>query len=98
MNYHQNRHNMRTETRNNGIRDYTVLIADDGKILKRIEDGFEVGNEMSLGYSYYHFVDGVNVKRESPLLERPEHYEEIDAPVEEDIDNTEVIDGNNENL
>ena len=71
---------MKVETRNNGIRDYQVIIADEGKILRRIEDGYEAGAELALGYSYYHLVDGENVKRDEPLLELPEHYEEIDAP------------------
>lgn len=72
---------MRTETRNNGISDYQVIIADEGKILKRKEDGWEAGNELALGYSYYRLDEnGQNVLRDEPLLEFLEHYEEIDAP------------------
>lgn len=74
---------MRTETRNNGEREYTVFIADEGKQLRRIEDGWEAGEELALGYSHYKFVDGEMVKRDEPLLELPEHYEEIDEPVYE---------------
>lgn len=72
---------MRIETRNNGIKDYQVVIADEGKILRRLEDGWEAGEELALGYSYYRLNEnGENVLREEPLLEIPEHYEEIDAP------------------
>lgn len=76
---------MRIETRNNGIRDYQVVIADEGKILRRLEDGWEAGEELALGYSYYRLDEnGQNVLRDAPLLELPEHYEEIDAPVYEE--------------
>ncbi len=75
---------MRTETRNNGIRDYKVVIADDGKILRRKEDGWEAGEELALGYSHYHLVDGEMTLRDEPLLEVPSDYEEIDAPVIEE--------------
>ena len=71
---------MRTETRNNGISDYQVIIAEEGKMLRRKEDGWEAGDELALGYSHYKLVDGEMVKREEPLLELPKHYEEIDNP------------------
>ena len=71
---------MKTETRNNGINDCTVLVADEGKVLRRISDGLERGTELWLGYT--HYINGE--KLDEPLLELPEHYEEIDAPVYED--------------
>ena len=74
---------MKIETRNNGISDYKVIIANEGKFLRRKEDGFEAGAEIALGYSYYKFVNGEAVKRAEPLFELPEHYEEIDIPKDE---------------
>lgn len=54
------------------------IIADEDKILCRISDGWIAGNEIYLGYTYY--LNGR--KLDEPLLELPEHYEEIDAPEE----------------
>ena len=62
-----------------------VLIADEGKILRRKEDGWEAGKELALGYSHYKLVDGEMVKRDEPLLELLEHYEEIDEPVVDEV-------------
>ena len=59
--------------------DKIIIKADEGKIFRRISDGFIFGNEISLGYTYY--LSGE--KLEEPLLELPEHFEEIDEPVEE---------------
>ena len=56
----------------------TVLKASEGKILRRISDNWIAGQELYLGYTYY--LDGK--KLEEPLLELPEHYEEIDIPEE----------------
>ena len=50
------------------------IIAEDGKLLRRISDGLEVGKEIYLGYTYY--IGGK--KLETPLLEKAEDYEEID--------------------
>ena len=72
---------MRIEIRNNGIEDRNVLVADDGKVLRRKSDGLEVGNELWLGYTYY--IGGERLKE--PLLELPEHYEEIDEPVVDEV-------------
>jgi len=52
------------------------LIADEGKILRRKSDDFIAGPELWIGYTYY--LHGK--KLEEPLLELPEHYEEIDIP------------------
>lgn len=56
-----------------------VIKASEGKVFRRISDGFIFGNEISLGYTYY--LNGK--KLEQPLLELPEHFEEIDEPVRE---------------
>lgn len=56
----------------------TVLTAAEGKVLRRKSDGWIAGNEIYLGYTYY--LNGR--KLDEPLLELPEHYEEMDAPEE----------------
>ena len=56
-----------------------IIKASERKVFRRISDGFIFGNEVSLGYAYY--LNGENL--EEPLLELPEHFEEIDEPVEE---------------
>ena len=56
-----------------------IIKASEGKVFRRISDGFIFGNEVSLGYAYY--LNGENL--EEPLLELSEHFEEIDEPVEE---------------
>ena len=58
-----------------------IIKASEGKVFRRISDGFIFGNEVSLGYTYY--LNGK--KLEQPLLELPEHFEEIDKPIKEDI-------------
>ena len=57
-----------------------IIKAKEGKIFRRISDGFIFGNEISLGYT--HYLGGK--KLEEPLLELPEHFEEIDEPVVEE--------------
>ena len=54
-----------------------IIKASEGKVFRRISDGFIFGNEINLGYTYY--LNGE--KLEEPLLELPEHFEEIDEPV-----------------
>ena len=56
-------------------------IADDGKVFKRISDGFIFGNEIYLGYTYY--LNGE--KLQEPKLEVIEDFEEV-----EDVYNKEV--------
>lgn len=56
-----------------------VIKASKGKVFRRISDGFIFGKEINLGYTYY--LGGK--KLEEPLLELPEHFEEIDEPVVE---------------
>lgn len=66
---------MTIETINNKTR----LIADEGKVLRRIADELIVGDEITLGYT--HYLNGV--KLDDPKLETADDYEEIDAPQEE---------------
>jgi hypothetical protein len=51
-----------------------IIKASEGKIFRRISDGFVFGKEINLGYA--HYINGE--KLEKPLLELPEHFEEID--------------------
>lgn len=57
-------------------KDGNHIIADEGKVFRRLSDGMVFGNEMHLGYTYYLGGQRLDV----PLMEKPEHYEEIDAP------------------
>ena len=54
-----------------------IIKASEGKVFRRISDGFIFGKEIYLGYTRY--LGGK--KLEEPLLELPEHFEEIDEPV-----------------
>ena len=54
-----------------------IIKASEGKVFRRISDGFIFGNEINLGYAYY--LGGK--KLEEPLLELPEHFEEIDEHI-----------------
>ena len=56
-----------------------IIKAQEGKVFRRISDGFIFGKEINLGYTYY--IGGQ--KLEEPLLELPEHFEEIDEPTKE---------------
>lgn len=58
-----------------------IIKAQEGKVFRRISDGFIFGNEISLGYTYY--LNGQKLGQ--PLLELPEHFEEIDEPVIEEV-------------
>lgn len=58
------------------------LIAEAGKVFRRISDNLIFGKELYLGYTYY--IGGL--KLDTPLWELPEHYEEIDAPEGYNID------------
>ena len=49
-------------------------IADEGKVFKRISDGFIFGNEIYLGYTYY--LNGE--KLQEPKLEVIEDFEEVE--------------------
>lgn len=56
----------------------TVLKVSEDKVLCRKSDGLIFGDEIYLGYTYY--IGGI--KLVEPLLELPEHYEEVDIPKE----------------
>lgn len=64
---------MTTEIVNIYNRDITVIRADEGKVFRRKHDGFIMGNEIFLGNDY-----SLGYER----VDRPEHYEEIEAPAE----------------
>ena len=59
-----------------------IIIAQEGKIFRRKSDGMLFGKEISLGYTYY--INGQ--KLDKPLLELPEHFEEIDESTIEVLD------------
>ena len=58
-------------------------IADEGKVFKRISDGFIFGNEIYLGYTYY--LNGE--KLQEPKLEVIEDFEEIEDIYNKEIEN-----------
>ena len=58
--------------------DKNRIVADENKVLRRISDGWIAGLDLYLGYTYY--LSGR--KLVEPLLELPEHYEEVDIPEE----------------
>ena len=62
--------------------EYRTIKASEGKVFRRISDGFIFGKEINLGYT--HYISGK--KLEEPLLELPEHFEEIDEPVREEVE------------
>jgi len=59
--------------------DNNIITAEEGKVLRRISDGHIFGESVYLGYAF--FLNGE--KLPEPLLELPEHFEEIDKPEEE---------------
>ena len=58
-------------------------IADEGKVFKRISDGFIFGNEIYLGYTYY--LNGE--KLQEPKLEVIEDFEEVEDIYNKEIEN-----------
>jgi hypothetical protein len=56
------------------------IIADEGKVFKRIEDDLIFGNEIYLGYTWY--INGI--KLDEPKEEKAEDFEEIDKPEDEE--------------
>jgi hypothetical protein len=60
--------------------EHITITASEGKVWRRKSDGLMAGREVTLGYTYY--IGGE--KLEEPLWELPEHYEEVDEPVEEE--------------
>lgn len=57
------------------------ITAEEGKVFRRISDNQLSGSEIYLGYTYY--LGGEALVE--PLLELPEHFEEVDDPAEEAI-------------
>lgn len=51
-----------------------IITANEGKVLRRISDQQIFGSKIHLGYT--HYLNGELL--EEPLLEVPEHFEEID--------------------
>lgn len=68
---------MRTDDNNSNY-----LIAAEGKVLRRLSDGWVSGSEIYLGYAYQ--LNGEQLAE--PMLELAEHYEEIDLIIEEATD------------
>lgn len=58
-------------------------IADEGKVFKRISDGFIFGNEIYLGYTYY--LNGE--KLSEPKLEIIDDFEEVEDIYNKEIEN-----------
>ena len=59
------------------------IIADEGKIFRRIVSQENYGEEIYLGYTYY--IGGV--LQDPPHEDKPEDFEEIDKPIEPEKDN-----------
>lgn len=54
------------------------ILAEEGMVFKRVSDGFIYGEEIYLGYT--HYLNGELL--DEPLLELPEHFEEVESPPE----------------
>lgn len=54
----------------------TIIEAEDGKVLVRKSDGWIAGERVHLGYNYYE----AGIPLAEKKLEKPDDYEEIDAP------------------
>lgn len=63
----------------------TTIIADEGKLLRRKSDGWEAGEQVTLGYNYYEGGIGLAEAK----LETPDDYEEYDKP--SDYEKPEII-------
>jgi hypothetical protein len=61
------------------------IIADEGKVFRRIEDSMIYGSDIYLGYSYY--IGGELLSE--PHLDVPEDFEEIDD--ENELTDEEVL-------
>lgn len=66
---------MTTEIRNIAGKDITVITADEGKVFIRKHDGFVMGGDIFLGIDY---------STGDPREDKPEYYEEIDTPEEQE--------------
>jgi hypothetical protein len=56
------------------IEDNNHIIADEGKVFKRISDGLIFGNEIYLGKTWY--INGK--KLDEPIDEKPEDFIEVE--------------------
>ncbi len=88
---------MRTEIRNNGITDVTVLIANEGKVIRRIVSDEIMGEEFWLGYSYY--IGGIlqdpphqDVLEDFDEIDKPEDWPEPEPYVDPEISDTQALD------
>lgn len=52
------------------------MVADEGRVFRRLSDGMICGEEITLGYDYY----DAGVGLAHPHAARPEDYEEVDMP------------------
>lgn len=52
------------------------MIADEGKVFRRVSDGMICGEEITLGYDYY----DAGVGLAHPYASKPEDFEEVDMP------------------
>lgn len=59
-----------------------IIIADEGKVFRRIVSGEIFGNEIYLGYSYY--IGGV--LQDPPHKDVPEDFDEVEHKPEEDVE------------
>lgn len=66
----------------------TILVAEEGMLLRRKSDGWVAGEQITLGYNYYE----AGVALAQPKLEIPDDYEEIAKP--EDYETPVIIDQN----
>ena len=79
---------MYTRTENNGNKIITILVADEGKLLRRVNTNDIYGTEVALGYSYY--INGQ--LQDPPHLDTIEDFEEIDYCEDEtEIDNDQIL-------
>ena len=75
----------------------TVLVAEEGKVIRRVVSGEIMGKELWLGYSYY--IGGVrqnpphlDVQSDFDEIDEPEPEEEVEPePIEEDIPDDEAL-------
>ena len=64
------------------------MIADEGKVFRRIATGEDFGTEIFLGYS--HYVGGVF--QDPPHKDEADEFEEVDAPEEDEENEIELTD------
>ena len=55
-----------------------IIKTSEGKVFRRLHDGFIMGEEIALGIDY---------STGEPREDKPEYYEEIDEPIKNEDDN-----------